>query len=42
MSQYTQLEELEAILDTEDLLAFESVDISECLGDEFDKRACFQ
>ena len=27
---------------TQELLAFESVDISECLGDEFDKSACFQ
>ena len=42
MSQYTELEELEAILATQDLLAFESVDIFECLGDEFDKSARFQ
>ena len=42
MSQYTELEELEAILATQDLLAFESVDISKCLGDDFDKNACFQ
>ena len=27
---------------TQELLAFESVDISEYLGDEFDKSACFQ
>ena len=42
MSQYTELEELEAVLATQELLAFESVDISECLGDEFDKSARFQ
>ena len=42
MSQYTELEELEAVLTTQDLLAFESVDISECLGDKFDKSARFQ
>ena len=36
MSQYIEPEELEAVL------AFESVDISECLGDEFDKSARFQ
>ena len=41
-SQYTELEELEAFLATQELLAFENVDISECLGDEFDKSACFQ
>ena len=45
MSQYTELEELEAVLATQELLAFESVEISECLGclgDEFDKSARFQ
>ena len=42
MSQYTELEELEAVLATQELLAFESVDISECLWDEFDKSARFQ
>ena len=42
MSQYTELEELEAVLATQELLAFESVDISECLGNEFDKSAHFQ
>ena len=39
MSQYAELEELEAVLATQELLAFESVDISECLGDEFVKSA---
>ena len=39
MSQYTEHEELEAVLATQELLAFESVDKSECLGDEFDKSA---
>ena len=39
MSQYTELEELEAVLATQELLAFESVDISKCLGNEFDKSA---
>ena len=42
MSQYTELEELEAFLTTQELLAFKSVDISECLGDGFDKSASFQ
>ena len=42
MSQYTELEELEAILATQNLLAFESVYISESLGDEFGKSARFQ
>ena len=42
MSQYTELEELKAVIATQELLAFESVDISECLGDEFDKSARFQ
>ena len=42
MSQYTELEELEAFLATQELLAFESVDISECLGEEFHKSARFQ
>ena len=42
MSQCTELEELEAVLATQELLAFESVDISECLGDEFDKSVCLQ
>ena len=42
MCQYTELEELEVVLATQELLAFESVDISECLGDEFDKSARFQ
>ena len=38
-STCTELEELEAVLATQELLAFESVDISKCLGNEFDKRA---
>ena len=42
MNQCAELEELDAVLATQELLAFESVDISECLGDEFDKTACFQ
>ena len=42
MSQCIELEDLEAVLATQELLAFESVDIPECLGDEFDKSACFQ
>ena len=43
MSQYTELGELEAVRPTQELLsAIESVDVSECLGDEFDKRARFQ
>ena len=42
MGQYTEPEELEVVLATEELLAFESVDISECLGDQFDKSAHFQ
>ena len=42
MNQYTELEELEAVLATQESLAFEGVDIFECLGDEFDKRARFQ
>ena len=42
MSQYTELEELEAVLATQELHALEIVDISECLGDEFDKSARFQ
>ena len=43
MSQYSELEELEAVFATQDLLVFESVDsVSERLGDEFDKGACFQ
>ena len=42
VSQYTELEELEAVLATQELLAFESVDISECLGEEFHKSARFQ
>ena len=40
MSQYTELEELEALLATQELLAFESVDISEWLGDELYQSAC--
>ena len=39
MSQYAELEELEVVLATQELLASENVDISECLGDEFDKSA---
>ena len=39
MSQYTELEELKAVVATQDLLAFESVEIAECLGNEFDKTA---
>ena len=39
MSQYT---ELEAVLATQELLAFERVDISECLAGEFDKSVRFQ
>ena len=42
MSQYAELEELEAVLTIQELLAFGSVDISECLGDKFDKSAHFQ
>ena len=42
MSQYTEHEELEAVLATQVLLSFESVDISEYLGEEFDKSARFQ
>ena len=42
MSQCAALKELKAVLETQELLAFESVDISECLEDEFDKSACFQ
>ena len=42
MSQYSELEELKAVFATRDLLVFESVDISERLGEEFDKGACFQ
>ena len=42
MNQCTELDELEAVLATQELLAFESVEISEYLGDEFDKSACFQ
>ena len=42
MSQYTELEELEAVLATQELFAFESVDISECLGDECNESARFQ
>ena len=42
MSLYTDLEELEAVLATQELLAFDSVDISECLGNKFDKSARFQ
>ena len=42
MSQYTELEELEAVLATQELLAFESVDASECLGDECNNSARFQ
>ena len=42
MSQCAELEKLEAVLATQELLAFENADISECLGNEFDKSACFQ
>ena len=42
MSQYTELEERKAVLATQELLAFESVDISEFFGDEFDKSERFQ
>ena len=42
MSHCTELEELEAVLANQELLVFESVDISECLGVEFDKSACLQ
>ena len=42
MSQCAELEELKAVLATQELLAIESVDISEHLRDEFDKSACFQ
>ena len=42
MSQYTELKELETVLATQELLAFGSVDISDCSGDEFDKSARFQ
>ena len=39
---YTELEKLEAVLASQELLAFESVDISTCLGDEFDKSVRFR
>ena len=42
MSHFTDLEEPETVLATQELLVYESVDISECLGDKFDKSACFQ
>ena len=43
MSQYSELEELKAVFATQYLLVFESVEgVSERLGDEFDKGACFQ
>ena len=40
--QYRELEELEAVLASQELLAFEGIDISEHLREEFDKRARFQ
>ena len=47
MSQFTELEELEAFVATQDLLAFESENIrkdfiSEYLGDESDQRTSFE
>ena len=42
IQKLTELEELEAVLATEELLAIERVDIFECLGNEFDKSARFQ
>ena len=47
MSQFTKLEELEAFVATQDLLAFESENIrkdfiSEYLGDESDQRTRFE
>ena len=47
MSQFTELEELEAFVATQDLLAFESENIrkdfiSEYLGDESDQRTRFE
>ena len=47
MSQFTELEELEAFVATQDLLAFESINIrndfiSEYLGDESDQRTRFE
>ena len=39
---HTEFEELEPVLATQELFAFESVDISECLADEFDKSTRFQ
>ena len=39
---YTELEKLEVVLASQELLAFESVDISTCLGDEFDKSVRFR
>mgnify|MGYP000409298633 FL=1 len=39
---YTELEKPEAIFASQELLAFESVDISTCLGDEFDKSVRFR
>ena len=38
---YTELEDLEAVLDTQELFAFESVDTSECLLREFHKSVGF-
>ena len=37
----TELEELEAVLATQELLAFENVDISECLGGWIRKKCTF-
>ena len=42
MSRCKDLEEPEAVLATQELLVYESVDISDCLGGKFDKSACLQ
>ena len=42
MSRCTDLKEPEAVLATQELLVYESVDISDCLGGKFDKSACLQ
>ena len=42
MSQHKKLEDLEAVLATQDLLAFEGTDISEYIGDKCDEISRFQ
>ena len=42
MNQYTELEELKAILATQELLTFEGTGISEFLGNDFNKTTRFQ